>query len=59
MGDLLIPDIKDETIKRLKAQAKQHGWTLKDEICNILKIDVDDIGDITVLPSDDKKRRSR
>jgi len=58
MAEFLIRDVKDETIKRLKARAKLRGGTLADEIRRIFKIE-EDIQVSIVSPKDDKKRRSR
>ncbi len=47
MGDILIRNLDEQTLKRLKAQAKEHGRSLQSEVRLLVKraagADVDQI----------------
>jgi hypothetical protein len=37
MSNLLVPDVKEESLKSLRARAILHGWTLQTEVRAILE----------------------
>jgi len=57
MGDILIRNLDEQTLKRLKAQAKEHGRSLQSEVRLLVKRAAGaDVGQIAAMFDGWRKR---